>query len=184
MAAEVGYHDAGAGATSTGPSTSTSADLHGNTVDGVHVASSGGVWDALVFGFAGMRDHNGTLTFDPRLPTTWDSISFAIAWRGCRIGVEVTQDCLSLRLVDGHGPVEVTVRGELYTVSADGPVKVTLPDQGPRFDGLLGDKPHTGGIRADGTRITSGVPDPVQISERHDPYAAMTVATDPDADQP
>ena len=36
------------------------ADLHGNTSDGVHVASTGGVWNALVYGFGGMRDHNGT----------------------------------------------------------------------------------------------------------------------------
>ena len=35
------------------------ADLHGNTTDGVHVASTGGVWNALVYGFGGMRDYNG-----------------------------------------------------------------------------------------------------------------------------
>ena len=44
------------------------ANLHGNTSDGVHVASTGGVWNALVYGFAGMRDYNGVITFDPRLP--------------------------------------------------------------------------------------------------------------------
>ena len=35
------------------------ADLHGNTTDGVHVASTGGVWNCLVYGFGGMRDYNG-----------------------------------------------------------------------------------------------------------------------------
>ena len=35
------------------------ADLHGNTADGVHVASTGGVWNALVYGFGGMRDYHG-----------------------------------------------------------------------------------------------------------------------------
>ncbi len=44
------------------------ADLHNNTSDGVHVASTGGVWSGLVSGFGGMRDHDGVLTFDPRLP--------------------------------------------------------------------------------------------------------------------
>ena len=44
------------------------ADLHGNTTDGVHVASTGGVWNALVYGFGGMRDYDGNITFDPRLP--------------------------------------------------------------------------------------------------------------------
>jgi alpha,alpha-trehalose phosphorylase len=32
------------------------ADLHGNTSDGVHVASTGGVWNILAYGFGGMRD--------------------------------------------------------------------------------------------------------------------------------
>ena len=32
------------------------ADLHGNAPDGVHVASTGGVWSALVYGFGGFRD--------------------------------------------------------------------------------------------------------------------------------
>ena len=35
------------------------ADLHGNTSDGVHVASTGGVWNILAYGFGGMRDYNG-----------------------------------------------------------------------------------------------------------------------------
>ena len=43
-------------------------DLHSNASYGVHVASAGGVWTALVAGFGGMRDHRGALSFDPRLP--------------------------------------------------------------------------------------------------------------------
>ena len=51
--------------------TSTWPTCTSNTVDGLHVASTGGVWSALVFGFAGMRDRNGRLSFDPRLPEDW-----------------------------------------------------------------------------------------------------------------
>ena len=47
------------------------ADLHGNTSDGVHVASTAGVWNILAYGFGGMRDYNGMITFDPRLPESW-----------------------------------------------------------------------------------------------------------------
>ena len=50
------------------------ADLHGNTTDGVHVASTGGVWNCLAYGFGGMRDYNGVVTFDPRLPESWDGV--------------------------------------------------------------------------------------------------------------
>ena len=44
------------------------ADLHGNATDGVHVASTAGIWNCLAYGFGGMRDYNGIVTFDPRLP--------------------------------------------------------------------------------------------------------------------
>src|SRR5690606_11733050 len=42
------------------------ADLHSNTADGVHIASAGGTWQALVGGFGGMRDDGGRLRLDPR----------------------------------------------------------------------------------------------------------------------
>jgi 3-hydroxyisobutyrate dehydrogenase-like beta-hydroxyacid dehydrogenase len=40
------------------------ADLAGNVSDGVHIASTGGVWQALVFGFGGVRDYDGALCID------------------------------------------------------------------------------------------------------------------------
>ena len=66
------------------------ADLHGNASDGVHVASTGGVWAALVYGFGGMRDYNGLITFDPRLPASWPRLQFKITLRGCRLRVVVS----------------------------------------------------------------------------------------------
>ena len=43
-------------------------DLEHNTRDGLHIASLAGAWIAAVAGFGGMRDHDGELTFAPRLP--------------------------------------------------------------------------------------------------------------------
>ena len=70
MAAEVGYHEAALDYFRQALYIDL-LDLHGNTVDGLHVASSGGVWQALVHGFAGLRDHGGRMSFDPRLPDGW-----------------------------------------------------------------------------------------------------------------
>ena len=42
------------------------ADVGGNVKDGCHIASMGGTWMMLAYGFAGMRDHDGTLSFWPR----------------------------------------------------------------------------------------------------------------------
>ncbi len=58
IAAEVGYHEL-ALKYFTLPLYVDLADLHHNTADGVHVASAGGLWSALVFGFGGLRDHRG-----------------------------------------------------------------------------------------------------------------------------
>ena len=78
------------------------ADLHGNTCDGVHVASTGGVWNALVYGFGGMRDHNGVITFDPRLPEAWAGLTFRITLRGTRVKVEVMSRAIVFTVVDGE----------------------------------------------------------------------------------
>ncbi len=141
-------------------------DLHGNTVDGLHVASTAGVWSALVFGFAGMRDRGGRLSFDPRLPAAWPSMRFAIAWHGSRLRVELTQDHLTVTVEHAGQPaVHLVVSGAEYVVSADSPLRVPLDHQGDRIDGLLGDKPILGGTRADGTKITAGVPEPIAFDE-------------------
>ena len=42
---------------------STSLDGHGNTGDGIHIASCGGTWLALVAGFGGLRDADGDVRF-------------------------------------------------------------------------------------------------------------------------
>ncbi len=163
IAAEVGYHEAALEYFRQALYVDL-ANLHGNTVDGLHVASAGGVWSALVFGFAGMGDRGGRLSFDPRLPATWPSLRFRVAWRGSRLLVELTQDEIAISVVEAAEPhVRVRVKGEVHEVSAEEPLRVALDDQGPRIDGLLGEKPRTGGIRSDGTRITAGVPEPMDF---------------------
>lgn len=139
-------------------------NLHGNTVDGMHVASCGGVWSALVSGFGGMRDHGGALSFDPRLPVEWPSLRYRLAWQGSRLVVEVTRDRLRITLEEPAGPdatVTLTVRGTAYDVAAGSPLDVALADQGPRMSGVIDDHPITGGVRADGSTITAGVPEPI-----------------------
>jgi len=168
IAAEVGYHDAAMDYFRQALYVDL-ADLHGNTVDGLHVASAGGVWSALVFGFAGMGDRNGRLRFEPRLPADWTRLCFRIAWRGSRLRVELTQDEIEISVLEvGEPSVQLRVRGEPYTLTDQEPLRVALDGQGPRIDGLLGEKPKTGGTRSDGTEITAGVPEPMVFAEDTD----------------
>ena len=44
------------------------ADVGGNVRDGCHIASMGGTWMMLAYGFGGLRDDDGTLSFWPRRP--------------------------------------------------------------------------------------------------------------------
>lgn len=87
------------------------ADVNGNVVDGVHIASTGGVWMALTYGFGGMRDHGGVLRFDPRLPRSWRELAFPLRFRGRAIRVTLRQGSIGLLLEEGE-PLDVEVRGD------------------------------------------------------------------------
>ncbi|MEV4264314.1 glycoside hydrolase family 65 protein [Kribbella sp. NPDC049584] len=107
-------------------------NLHHNTGDGLHMASLGGAWSALVCGFGGLRDRDGHLSFDPALPTGLGGLSFSIRWRGVRLKVEI--DPLAVKYTVHNGPdAEVTFRhaGEEITVRAEQPVVRTLEKRRP-----------------------------------------------------
>ena len=53
-------------------------DLEHNTRDGLHIASLAGTWIAAVAGFGGMRDHDGALSFAPRLPQALTRLAFRL----------------------------------------------------------------------------------------------------------
>ena len=64
-------------------------DLEHNTRDGLHIASLAGAWIVAVAGFGGMRDHDGSLSFAPRLPERLSRLAFGLCFRGRRLRVEV-----------------------------------------------------------------------------------------------
>jgi alpha,alpha-trehalose phosphorylase len=134
------------------------ADLHHNAADGVHVASAGGVWTALVSGFGGMRDHFGELTFDPRLPADWPSLSFVLHWHGTRLNITVTADALTVEAGDGGGPVGFRVRGAAHLVSPGETTVVSLADQGPVIEGRPSLRRFADSKREDGTLLSASVP--------------------------
>ncbi|GAA2112727.1 glycosyl hydrolase family 65 protein [Microlunatus panaciterrae] len=156
IAAEVGYHDLALRYFYSALFVDL-ANLHGNTPDGVHVASAGGIWNALAFGFGGMRDHGGEVTFDPRLPTSWEELIFKVTLRGTRIRVELRRDSISFTVEEGEHAT-FAVRDEPVTLKAGSPVTIPLSDQGPRIDGGLQLSAHTVGRRADGSLIKPIVP--------------------------
>lgn len=57
-------------------------DVRGNAGDGIHAASAGGTWQAIVFGFAGLRVTASGWTIHPRLPRHWKRLAFKFVHHG------------------------------------------------------------------------------------------------------
>jgi len=99
------------------------ADVAGNVVDGAHVASTGGVWMALTYGFGGMRDYNGALSFDPRLPRPWRQLRFTLRFQRRRLEVELSHERMVFRISEGE-PLTFRVRDREVTAAVDAPVVI------------------------------------------------------------
>ncbi len=57
-------------------------DTRRNAKEGIHAASAGGVWQAIVFGFAGIRINDSHPQANPHLPKGWTRVKFKLQWRG------------------------------------------------------------------------------------------------------
>jgi kojibiose phosphorylase len=68
----------------------------GNTREGIHAASAGGTWQALVFGYAGLNIRNDQLHFMPRLPEKWTKLSFSLFWKGELVNIQISNDVVKL----------------------------------------------------------------------------------------
>jgi beta-phosphoglucomutase len=64
-------------------------DVRGNAGDGIHAASAGGLWQAVVFGFAGLRLASEGWNITPRLPKHWKRVAFKFYQRGQMHTVEI-----------------------------------------------------------------------------------------------
>jgi alpha,alpha-trehalose phosphorylase len=78
-------------------------DAHGNTADGIHIASCGGTWLALIAGFGGLRDFDGDVSFSPRLPADWERLRFRVQVREQVVEVDMTHAATTYRLIAGRG---------------------------------------------------------------------------------
>jgi alpha,alpha-trehalose phosphorylase len=79
------------------------ADVGGNVRDGCHIASMGGTWMMFVYGFGGMRDNDGKLSFWPRrAPQDNAILRFPLTYRGQRLEVEIGMEKVEYRLTEGE----------------------------------------------------------------------------------
>jgi alpha,alpha-trehalose phosphorylase len=97
------------------------ADTAGNLRDGVHVASAGGTWMAVVYGFAGYRWREGGPAFSPILPTRPRRVSFSLILRGSLLSVDIEEHQVTYQVKNGN-PVTARHYGQEFTVAPGEPV--------------------------------------------------------------
>lgn len=122
VAADVGHHDL-AWAYFNQALYLDLANAHGNTVDGVHVANAGGVWAALVHGFAGLVDNGEYFRFEPRLPEQWEEMRFRLQRHGSALAVTVDHDGATLEWVSGH-PIPIRIGDETVFLDSSAPISI------------------------------------------------------------
>ena len=83
-------------------------DLTGTTAGGLHLATMGGIWQALAYGFLGMRAERGSLAIRPSLPEAWSTLSLTFHFGGQLVGVRA-----------GHDRVTITCETPLLVRVAD-----------------------------------------------------------------
>jgi alpha,alpha-trehalose phosphorylase len=96
------------------------ADASGNVRDGCHIASMGGTWMGVVYGLAGLRDHDGRLSFHPH-PRVRD-LRFRLTVRGQRLAVAIAADGATYHLEQGDG-LTVYHRDERLDLKPGEPVR-------------------------------------------------------------
>jgi alpha,alpha-trehalose phosphorylase len=90
------------------------ADVGGNVKDGCHIASMGGTWMMLAYGFGGMRDDDGTLSFWPRrAPEDNAILRFPLTYRGQLLEIEIGLDKVEYSLREGE---RLVIRHEVQEV--------------------------------------------------------------------
>lgn len=78
------------------------ADVGGNVRDGCHIASMGGTWMAIVYGLAGMREHDGVLSFRPRISVTMERVKFPLNIRSRILDVDISRSEVTYSLRAGE----------------------------------------------------------------------------------
>lgn len=83
-------------------------DLTHMATGGLHLATMGGLWQAVVAGFAGVRPTDEGLVVDPHLPRRWQSLSIRVRFRDRPVRLVIDHDTIE---ATSSEPVPLIVAG-------------------------------------------------------------------------
>ncbi|WP_426350402.1 glycoside hydrolase family 65 protein [Alloiococcus sp. CFN-8] len=87
--------------------------------EGIHSASIGGIWQSVVMGFGGVRVIGNTLNINPKLPPSWESLSYPLIWKGNKLNIHVDTKEISIEN-KGQEAVILMVDKRIVTVEGEG----------------------------------------------------------------
>lgn len=92
-------------------------DLTGTTANGLHLATMGGLWQALAFGFAGVQARPDCLRVDPHVPPGWGVLELRLQYHGAHVRLHCQRSLVQLH---SDRSVTVEVSGVRHTLTASG----------------------------------------------------------------
>jgi trehalose/maltose hydrolase-like predicted phosphorylase len=99
-------------------------DVTGTTAGGLHLAAMGGVWQALAFGFLGVRTDSDTVVVDPHLPSAWRELSMRFRVLGVLVEVRASHDDV---VITSSAPLRFAVGGTEVEHRGGEPLVVPIP---------------------------------------------------------
>jgi alpha,alpha-trehalose phosphorylase len=100
-------------------------DVSGNVKDGCHIAAMGGTWMVMVYGFGGLRDCDGCLSFHPRLPDSIKRLKFPLTLKGKQLEVDIQTKTVTYLLRQGTELI-IQHQGDQIHLSEGIPMQIEL----------------------------------------------------------
>ena len=100
-------------------------NLSGNSQDGCHIASMGGSWMTIVYGFSGLRDYGGQISFNPKLPKWLKRLQFSLTVREQLLAIDLQHESVTYLLKEGN---ELAIKHQDKDISlvVDAPVSINF----------------------------------------------------------
>lgn len=90
---------------------------------GLHAASLGGLWQSIVFGFAGFRFKDDVIKVDPHLPARWNMVSFNIKVKENEYKVTVSQENIKMKVLNLKKVIPIEINNKKYKIKDSQKIK-------------------------------------------------------------
>lgn len=89
-------------------------DTRGNAADGIHGASAGGIWQAVVLGFGGIKFTEAGPVATPHLPPGWTRLKFKLHWHDRWQEFDLSAESATHQAIGSAEPPYPDLRGVIF----------------------------------------------------------------------